>query len=300
MTTDKLYETLKCRCLTFYKKQSDQLDLLLCGTEQTAPNQCFHAKNRKGYHLHVIMSGKGTLCVEGKEQELHANQIFVTKEGEETWYRASSKDPWCYCWMSFDGTMSESFMNKAGFKKGVNYLDCMLDPYEFYQLVNQVLECPEMTQANDLLHMGKLLEYIALAIRSYEKGNNVNKHRENLNTEDYVRYAREFIINNFAAVGVEDVASYIGINRSYLTKIFKEETGTSPQQFLMDCKMKRAKQLLVETNISIQQVADTVGYDNALSFTKIFKNLFNMSPSTYRITNRNETNDSTLIYEKDN
>lgn len=279
---EKLYETARCRCLNFYQRQSDDLYLLLCGTEQTDPDHYFHAKDRKGFHLHVIMSGKGTLCVEGKEQNLQAGQMFVTKEGEDTWYCPNRNDPWCYCWMAFDGAKATEAAAQAGFVKGVNVLECMLDPYEFYQPVHQILDSPEMTLANDVMHLGKLLEFLSLAIRSNDKAGNGNVRRENHNSGDYVRYAREFMKNNYATSGVEDVANYIGINRSYLAKIFKEETGQSPQQFMMDCKMKRARRLLVETNISIQQVAETIGYDNALSFSKIFRNWFGMSPSSLR------------------
>ena len=56
------FETNRYRCLVYQEKQTDDLYLTLCGYEKCAPGYEFHTGQRTGYHLHVILGGKGVLC----------------------------------------------------------------------------------------------------------------------------------------------------------------------------------------------------------------------------------------------
>ena len=58
--------------------------------------------------------------------------------------------------------------------------------------------------------------------------------------------------------------------------------GVSPQEYLMQCKLEQARKLLLETDAPVQDIARRVGYDNPLTFSKIFKGSFGVSPKTYR------------------
>ena len=68
----------------------------------------------------------------------------------------------------------------------------------------------------------------------------------------YIDSALSFIEKNFQTdVSVEDIARYIGLNRSYFGKIFKEGMGVSPQKFLMGYRMEKACELLKLSSLSI-------------------------------------------------
>ena len=95
-----------------------------------------------------------------------------------------------------------------------------------------------------------------------------------------------YIQSNFSNIKISDVARNIGINRSYLTKIFKQKTGISPQEYLMERKLSYACKLLMETDAQIQDIARRIGYDNLLTFSKIFKGRYGVSPKNYRLQNR--------------
>jgi AraC family transcriptional regulator of arabinose operon len=90
-------------------------------------------------------------------------------------------------------------------------------------------------------------------------------------------------------VKISDVAKYVGLNRSYLTNIFKEKTGVSPQEYLIQCKLQMADKLLSETDNPIQEISRQVGYDNPLTFSKTFKKYYGNSPRAYREKKRKQT-----------
>lgn len=259
--------------------------MTLCGIEQCKPDYMFCTGQRSGYHLHVILSGKGTLSVNGVQHELHFGQMFMTKPEEDTWYRADKNDPWAYCWIAFDGNNAKRYAESAGFRPGVNWQDCHIDHQKFYSCVQQVLNQPQLTLANDLNRLGLLLAYIGLAIESNYRAEQVVRHEHEYSTDAYVQYAMDFIHSNYASVKVGDVAGYIGIHRSYLTNIFKKKMGISPQEYLMQCKLKQGCKLLLETELPIQEVSQRIGYENPLTFSKVFKNTFGISPRSYRLQN---------------
>lgn len=283
-----LYETDQYRCLVYQEKQTNDIFLSLCGVEQCLPGYEFHAEQRTGYHLHVILKGRGRLHVDGRDYSLHDGQMFVTKPGEETWYRADEKDPWSYCWMTFDGFNAARYAENAGFREGVNWRDCHVDRRQFYTLVERALNRPEMTVANDLYRLGILLQYISLAIESNDATLPSPNREEAYSSDVYVDYAVTYIRSNYANAKISDVARYIGINRSYLSNLFRQRMGVSPQEFLMQFRLEQARKMLLATDAPVQDIARRVGYDNPLTFSKIFKGSFGVSPKVYREQNKKE------------
>lgn len=102
-------------------------------------------------------------------------------------------------------------------------------------------------------------------------------------SEEYIQKAENFIkINAHKKITVNDIAQYIGIDRSYLTRLFRQNLGTSPQQYIMDLKMNIAAQYLKNTGITIKETAQSIGYSDTHVFNKAFKKKFNSSPSCWR------------------
>ena len=91
---NRLYTTPRVRCLVYQKRLTDDIYMTLCGIERCRPNYKFQTSNRPGYHLHVILEGRGKLCVNGKTNDLHFGQMFITKPNEPVWYQADNDDPW--------------------------------------------------------------------------------------------------------------------------------------------------------------------------------------------------------------
>ena len=283
-----LHETSKYRCLVYPERISNELYLITCGVEHCLPDYSYYESDRAGYHFHVILEGKGTLNVRGKEHRLHFGQMFMTKPGEDAVYKADHDYPWTYCWMAFDGNIARESVEKAGFFDGVNFLDCHVDHQIFYSLVERALNHVELTNSGLYTHTGLLLEFLGQAIQSYNNSElNARKPHE-YQTNLYVEYAVNFIGANYATAKVSDVANHIGIHRSYLMRIFKKKMGISPQEYLMQCRLKQACKLLAETDNPIQEIGRNVGYDNQMTFSRTFKLYYGVSPSAYRLQHQKD------------
>ena len=266
-------------------RQSDDLYLTLCGVEQCKSNKEREFRVRDGYHLHVILSGNGVLEANGYAARLHEGQLFLIKPGEKIAYYPDPQNPWTYCWMSFGGALASGMMREAGFEEGVYILESHVDVDKFYRICSKALDTPQLTAAGAIRRLGLTMQYIALAIESQERGNknrNQKEHRALYKKQDYVRFAIDYIKNNYSSITLKDVSDYLGLNKNYFSDIFKQSQGITPNEYLLQVRMRHSSQMLANLTIDIQEIANSVGYSDSLTFSKAFKRFFGVSPRFYR------------------
>lgn len=98
-----------------------------------------------------------------------------------------------------------------------------------------------------------------------------------------VDIAKRYIDENYRRpIKVEDIAEYANADRKYLRNLFVKYLGVSTKEYLMNVRMDKAKELLASEEISIADVAASVGYADALAFSKIFKTHVGVSPVEFR------------------
>ncbi len=98
------------------------------------------------------------------------------------------------------------------------------------------------------------------------------------------QYIREFIT---MPLTLQEISSYVGYNPSYFSTYFKKETGQSLRQYITQTRVDYAKQLILEENLRIGDVAESVGFNDKKYFEKIFKKTTGMTPVEYRKRYRN-------------
>ncbi len=94
-----------------------------------------------------------------------------------------------------------------------------------------------------------------------------------------VAYIKEHLADNLT---VKDTAAALTVNANYLSTLFKQQMGMPFIDFVNRERAKQAAALLKHTNLQIQQIASTVGYNNTSYFAKQFLRFYGMSPSRYR------------------
>ena len=275
-------KTTNYHVVEYQQDQNMELFMRSCGTQNCLSDYGYPRCARPGYHLHVVLSGKGRYYVGGQCLEVHSGQMFLLKDMEEVYYQADTDDPWHYVWVTYGGSKAKQYLEMAGFTDGVYVLTSMVDITGFMAVVSEILKRQHMRFSDKVARAGLALQFLSLAVESWEKTNAGTSRRNDLTVDDYVAYAVRFIQTNYQRARISDVAEYIGINRTYLTEIFKDHMLMSPQEYLLQVRMDRAKELLRQSSIAINLVAREVGYEDQLSFSKIFKKRFGISPTEFR------------------
>lgn len=105
----------------------------------------------------------------------------------------------------------------------------------------------------------------------------------NIKHSDVVFKAAEYVKNHFAEkITLDDAAEYVALSKSYLSRIFKEETGESLTGFINKVRIDRAKLMLLGNETALIEVASQCGFEDQSYFTKVFKRLVGVSPKRYR------------------
>lgn len=120
--------------------------------------------------------------------------------------------------------------------------------------------------------------------------NNVRENRpkrtdnvRNSDEQTTIKYLKEYVENNYIYdISMQEAAEEMGYSDAYFSKLFKQYFNQNFTAYLTEYRIKKAKELLSNTNHSIKDISRMVGYTDSNYFAKIFKRLVGEIPSKYR------------------
>jgi len=255
------------------------------GWEKCAPSHSFGPASRNHYLFHYVISGTGTLMADNSHKvtqnyQLKPRQGFMIFPGQTNMYVASKETPWEYIWLEFDGLRVKEALEVVGLSVDNPIYRSHSDELQNNMLheMNYIVHHRDCAPFHLIGHLYLFLDYLTRSITPM-----CTKCHNKLR-DFYLKEAISYIELNFQNdISVEDIAENCGLNRSYFGKIFKDAVGKSPQEFLINYRMVKATELLRLTQLSVQEIGNAVGYPNALHFSRAFKNIYGVSPRTWRI-----------------
>lgn len=241
------------------------------GEEQCESDYSFGPCVRSSYLIHYVYSGNGILKIDNTEYSVHKGQMFLIQPHQLAYYQADHDTPWLYRWIEFNGSMVQPIL------KSINaYSNPIILDDEHNSIGIALLDIIKNGDMRFEALMQKFWAFITALTDNAEA-------MRLSSVQEYIQKSENFIkINIHKKTTVQDVAEYVGVNRSYLTRLFKQHKNTSPQQYILSLKMNTAAQYMKNTDISIKEVAQSVGYDDPHVFNRAFKKKFNSSPSEWR------------------
>lgn len=256
------------------------LKLYYCGTQDCSPNHSWGPAIKEHFKIHYIHKGKGTFRLGNKTYHLEEGQGFLICPNVIAYYKADDKEPWSYSWCAFDGINAEAYLKRANLTND--------NPIFEYNKDNKINKCfEEMIQAtnseksSDLRLQSLLYLFLATIIDETVLDSFYEETKTNKNL--YINKAIDFIhINYSRKIRVSEVAKFISLDRKYISKLFKDIVGVTIQDYLISFRINKAKEMMKDKQLSIGDISRSVGYDNPLIFSKIFKKVNGMSPSKYR------------------
>jgi YesN/AraC family two-component response regulator len=112
---------------------------------------------------------------------------------------------------------------------------------------------------------------------------NVENYKAGDKTNKYIDSAIDYMYKNYSRqIKISDIANDLSINRKYLSRIFKNHLNKSPQEILIALRIRKACELLMETHLSISDISRSVGYEDPVLFSKMFKKLQGSSPLQFK------------------
>lgn len=246
-------------CILMDRGFSD-LNPVQCGIETCAPGHAFGPAVRGYYLIHYVLSGCGEFRCGGDMYKVSRGQFFLIRPGEQTFYKASDKDPWEYVWIGFTGKQTACF---AHLQTPVGTL-----PQEIFRELASMIHSGFPKWGSMREEYLVTVIYRIVAALSAQDG---SRH--------YAERAENYLRTSFMEkVSIEQIAQSLSLDRRYLSRLFKKRYGISMREYLLGVRLDNAARLLSD-GYGVSEAALMSGFEDRSDFSRAFRRKFGKSPS---------------------
>jgi len=232
-----------------------------------------------GYYIVFITKGEGVLeSAKTKACEMKAGTCFLLFPGIWHRYKPHPHSGWEEYWVGFNGKSIDELMKTGIFKPESPCIETGLNE-ELLQLFHHLL---------DIVKTGKIgyrqvIPGIVLQILGLLNAVS-NFQNDTGNRNERIVSKAKFLLQESieSPVSLEDIAKELPMGYSNFRKVFKEVTGLSPNQYQLDLRLEKAKNLLTTSNLTIKEVACQTGFKSIFYFSRMFRQKNNITAKEYR------------------
>lgn len=230
------------------------------------------------YLIKYTISGEGYLSYNSQTEYIPQGSFFwIDCQNPQHYLTSPRTHEWRVVWVHFYGGESTYLYQKFLHLNGGNI--GRLPPnntvaQNMYSLISLYREQPP--QSADILASSLVLQIISECVSSAARDDGSVQSR-------YVRQAQDYLTANYKKkISLDDLAEAISLNKFYLQKLFLQETGLTPNHFLTNTRISRAKELLRMTKMPVSTIAEETGIENTSYFIRIFRRYEELTPSEFR------------------
>lgn len=249
---------------------SSELHVIEVGYNRT-PKGLRQVMKRDVYILHYVTEGCGTFCGE----RFDSTGGYLVCPGELEIVEADKEQPYEAYWIMFQGAGVIEYLKKCGFPKHNSVFN-----------FGQTKACAEILR-KALLDINPQSEWEEAALMQavfYQvMAQHLGRFRGQSSGDTVAQKVKEFIQKNYYNdISVKDMAKSFHFSRNYLYMLFKKEYEISPQAYLLNYRIEKAKELLkYEQKLTVSEVARAVGFRDPLYFSRIFHKKVGVPPSEF-------------------
>ncbi len=254
-----------------------ELAIICGGHEKCAADFVIRRSNYPHYVIKYTLRGKGVFRIYGKAHPLQAGVISGFAPGEAHEYRADEQNPMEHIFFVFTGRQAGELLRKSTLDRRGAFA---ISDYEKIQsLVETILKNGFEKNEHSQLLCASYLRVLLLELASMASQ---SEEYRPISLETY-RTCRKYIHENFSAItspGQAAEACYVNVR--YMSRLFKKYSQTTPHEYITRLKLNKAGRLLLNSNQTISQIAQSLGFYDPYHFSRSFKKFFGASPQQYR------------------
>ena len=223
--------------------------------------------------------GAGWGELTGTRHAVRPGELLVVPPGTPHVYGADDKKPWTIHWFHAQGALIPEYLAELNVSLDRPVVFLGEDP-QWLALFEEVLVALERGYTQQqLLHASHALAHLlAITIRHRHES-----WREQPDATQKIAQTIAYMKQHLdQALQLDALAALANLSRSRYTAIFKEQTGFAPIDYFNRLRMHSACQLLDTTGMSVKDIATSLGYDDQLYFSRVFKLVTETSPTEYR------------------
>lgn len=235
----------------------------------------------KNYYIIYIVSGYGYVCSDNEKQQVGPNQLIFLDLSKPYKYYAQKNKPWEFIWILFGGKDAQWYYEAINNKlKTVFSLDdktqiaeLLAKIYDLYEKKDPFLEIRSSNYINCML-----TELYIESLKGTDSAAN-----EEIEYPNVVKVVMDFIEQNyFRKISLAELSTVTYLSPYHLLRQFKKFTGYTPLEYTNKYRLDLSKMLLIEPELTIEQIALSVGFYTHSYFSKLFKKSTGLTPEKFR------------------
>lgn len=237
------------------------------------------------YILIYCSQGEGWFVLNGERHIVTRNQFFILPPETPHSYGSSEHAPWYIYWVHFKGEKAKTIYKQL---QGIHSIDIgedsrIADRLSFF---DELLNIMESETSDETVNYANLsfnhLISSFLYVSTYRKAKHI---REKAEKTFFISLATHYMNEHIEQkLTLKDLADHFNYSESYFYRLFYKETQYAPITYFLHLKMKRACQLLKNTQLKINQISFKLGFEDSYYFSRLFKKTIGMSPKKFRET----------------
>ncbi len=226
-----------------------------------------------------ISKGRGVFSSQAvKEQKVKKGQMIILFPGYWHSYQPDMESGWNEYYIGFEGTIINHLL-KYGFISPTNPIVDVGVNEELVSLFSSAIKIAKEEKKFAQQHLSGIVMHILGMILFLSE----NKNLEANEYAEVIERAKIIMLENVENdIDIQQLASNLGTSYSWFRKAFKEYTDYSPAQYFQELKIRKAKELLAETNIPIKEIAYNLNFSSDGYFLSFFKKRVGCTPLEYR------------------
>ncbi|MBU3805360.1 MAG: AraC family transcriptional regulator [Candidatus Fournierella pullistercoris] len=264
---------------SFRQDYTDNVELSIfnCGLQSCEPGHFWGPGVRDHYLIHLVISGKGSFTVGQTRYELSAGDLFLVKPNQLISYCADQEHPWEYGWVGFNGAFANKLIKQTPFSEHSPVFHSP-NPKLLQQSMRAIFEARGPQPQHEAAMVGHLYLFLSQLMEQTVK----EDARAANTSSQYVHGAIKYIQFNYSHnISIDDIAQAVGVSRSHLYRVFISNVGQSPIEYLTHYRIEEACCLLRQSQLSIAEIAVSVGFFDQFYFSRVFKKAKGVPPSRY-------------------
>lgn len=269
------------RYFTHYFDQEQNEPFIIEIAGKTYADKNYHVRREYSqiYVLEYILSGKGTLQIYNHDSTIHTyypkkGDVYLLHPNARYYYFSDSDNPWTKLWINCRGPVVSGLVNAYSLNKKILFpkQDKLKSSFEqiYAFMKDKTITNQQIIQETEII-IHKILQTLGTQTT-------VNKKMKN---ELYI--VKEYIDSHIEKlITIQEMAQLIYRSPDYLTKHFKAEFGQTPYHYLLEKKMDVACFSLINTNLPVSNIAESLGYHDTQYFSGLFKKKIGLPPLEYR------------------
>lgn len=224
--------------------------------------------------MEYIISGRGTIVLDGRSYEAKAGDIYVLPSGCNHFYYADKNDPWEKIWFNAAGTLTNSLLREYNPREMVVFSNA--GGKEYFEKIHEIGKDAVYAAAEK----HKKVAIVFHELLQYLYGKFYGQER--FYTKETARM-KEYLDENVTRnISLKELGELVYLSESQVVRIFKRDIGKTPHEYCLERKLEQAEKLLKNTRLMVREIGDYLGFCDEHYFSYIFKKKVGSTPLEYR------------------